>query len=57
VKVDDSIWRAVGPDIEAGARVRVTGVRDAVLVVEPAEVRFGAAPRAGGPAAAGDPRP
>ena len=30
----DTEWLASGPDIEAGARVRITGVNGAVLVVE-----------------------
>jgi membrane protein implicated in regulation of membrane protease activity len=36
-RVQDSIWRVVGPDLPAGARVRVTGVDGGVrLKVEPA---------------------
>ena len=35
VRVDDSLWRITGPDLDAGTRVRVTSVRDGVLVVEP----------------------
>lgn len=34
VRVGDSEWIAVGADAPAGARVRVTGVRDTALVVE-----------------------
>ena len=34
VKVGDSLWSAEGPDTEAGARVRVTGARSTVLIVE-----------------------
>lgn len=37
VKVGDSLWRADGPDLPAGARVRVTGVAGTVLKVEKAE--------------------
>jgi membrane protein implicated in regulation of membrane protease activity len=36
-KVRDSTWQVRGPDAPAGARVRVTGVADGVvLTVEPA---------------------
>lgn len=34
VRVGDSVWAAEGPDAAIGARVRVTGVRGSVLVVE-----------------------
>jgi inner membrane protein len=34
IKVGDSLWQAEGPDVPAGARVRVTGARGTVLVVE-----------------------
>lgn len=37
VRVGDSLWRAEGPDLPAGARVRVTGANGTVLTVEPAE--------------------
>ncbi|MGH6932654.1 MAG: NfeD family protein [Dongiaceae bacterium] len=37
VRVDDSIWRAEGPDLPAGARVKVTGIDGTVLKVEAAE--------------------
>ena len=36
VKVGESTWKAQGPDCEAGASVRVVGVKGAVLLVEPA---------------------
>lgn len=36
VQVGDTPWAVEGPDTAAGARVRVTGVRGTVLVVEPA---------------------
>lgn len=36
VKVDDSVWRIVGPDRPAGASVRVVRVDGATLVVEAA---------------------
>ena len=32
--VDDTIWRVTGPDLAEGTRVRVTEVRDGMLVVE-----------------------
>jgi len=35
VRVDDTLWRVAGKDAPAGARVRVTGVDGAVLIVEP----------------------
>ena len=35
VRVGDTVWSARGPDIAAGAEVRVTGVDGTVLVVEP----------------------
>lgn len=36
VRVADTLWQAEGDDAPAGARVRVTGVRGNVLVVEAA---------------------
>lgn len=33
VRVGDTLWQAEGADAPAGARVKVTGVRDTVLVV------------------------
>ena len=36
IKVDDSVWRVLGPDLPAGAAVRVTRIEGATLVVEPA---------------------
>ena len=33
VRVGDTVWQAEGADAPAGARVKVTGVRDTVLVV------------------------
>jgi membrane protein implicated in regulation of membrane protease activity len=35
VRVGDTVWQAEGADAPAGARVKVTGVRDTVLVVTP----------------------
>lgn len=37
VKVGDSLWRADGPDLPEGAKVKVTGVAGTVLKVEKAE--------------------
>lgn len=37
MKVGDGVWAVTGPDVEAGALVRVTGVEGATLVVERAE--------------------
>lgn len=37
VHIDDSIWRVEGPDLPAGARVKVVGVNGVILKVEPAE--------------------
>jgi membrane protein implicated in regulation of membrane protease activity len=34
VRVGDTIWLARGPDIPAGASVRVTGAEDMLLIVE-----------------------
>jgi hypothetical protein len=34
VRADDTVWRVEGPDLPNGARVKVTGVKDAVLTVE-----------------------
>ena len=34
VKIDDSIWRVTGPDLEAGSRVIVTGANGQILKVE-----------------------
>jgi hypothetical protein len=36
VKVADSVWRAAGPDLPAGERVKVTGISGTVLTVEKA---------------------
>jgi membrane protein implicated in regulation of membrane protease activity len=35
VKVGDGAWTAKGPDMPAGARVRITGATGSVLLVEP----------------------
>lgn len=35
VKIGDSLWQAEGPDLAEGAKVRITGVNGALLVVEP----------------------
>ncbi len=37
VKVDDSVWRASGPDLAAGRTVKVVGVEGSVLQVESAD--------------------
>lgn len=34
VRIGDGWWSVEGPDLETGARVRVVGVRGAVLIVE-----------------------
>ena len=34
IKVDDTLWDVDGPDMKAGARVKVTGVQGMRLVVE-----------------------
>lgn len=34
IRVDDSTWKVVGPDVPAGVRVRVSGVDGTVLQVE-----------------------
>ena len=34
IRVGDSVWSAEGPDAAAGARVKVTGTRGTVLIVE-----------------------
>lgn len=36
VRIDDSVWRALGPDLPAGAAVRVVRIEGATLVVEAA---------------------
>ena len=36
VKVGDTVWRAEGPDLPKGARVRVVAVQGTTLKVEPA---------------------
>ena len=35
IAVDDTVWRARGPDLSAGSRVRVTGTEGGLLIVEP----------------------
>lgn len=37
VRVDDSVWRAVGPDLAAGRAVRVVRLDGATLVVQAAD--------------------
>ncbi len=37
VKVGDSVWRVTGPDMVAGAKVRIARIDGASLVVEPAQ--------------------
>lgn len=36
IRIDDTIWRVAGPDLEAGTKVRISGVIDATLTVEKA---------------------
>lgn len=36
IRVDDTVWRIVGPDMPSGSRVRVTAADGAVLKVEKA---------------------
>jgi membrane protein implicated in regulation of membrane protease activity len=33
VRVDDTVWQVRGPDMPAGARVKVTGAEGPVLLV------------------------
>ncbi|UXN74809.1 NfeD family protein [Devosia sp. A8/3-2] len=35
IVLGDSVWRVAGPDLPAGARVRIVGSDGAVLKVEP----------------------
>ena len=35
-KLGDGFWKVCGPDLPAGARVRVTGVNGTILTVIPA---------------------
>lgn len=37
VHVDDTIWKATGPDLPAGSRVRVSGLEGTVLTLEKAD--------------------
>jgi len=37
IRVDDSVWRASGPELAAGRRVKVVGVEGSILKVEAAE--------------------
>lgn len=37
VRVDDTVWRVTGPDLPAGAAVRVLRLEGATLQVEPAD--------------------
>lgn len=37
VRIDDTVWRAAGPDLPAGARVRVMAAEGSTLKVMPAE--------------------
>ncbi len=36
IRIDDTNWRIAGPDLPSGARIRVSGVDGAVLLVEKA---------------------
>lgn len=36
VRIGDTQWRITGPDMEAGARVRVSGLQNGTLIVEKA---------------------
>lgn len=53
VRVADTLWQAIGPDLPKGTKVRVSDLRDGVLVVEP----VGAGPRGDGPPEEAAPRP
>jgi membrane protein implicated in regulation of membrane protease activity len=35
-RLGDGVWKVEGPELPSGARVRVTGVKGAILTVEPA---------------------
>ena len=35
VHIEDSVWQVTGPDLPAGASVRIVGAKGPVLVVEP----------------------
>jgi len=35
VKLGDGVWKVTGPELPAGARVRVTGVNGTILTVLP----------------------
>jgi inner membrane protein len=35
-RIGDGVWKVEGPELPSGARVRVTGVKGAILTVEPA---------------------
>jgi membrane protein implicated in regulation of membrane protease activity len=37
IKVDDSVWRAAGPELPAGRQVKVVGIEGTVLKVEAAD--------------------
>jgi membrane protein implicated in regulation of membrane protease activity len=37
IKVDDSVWRAAGPDMAVGRQVKVVGVDGSILKVEAAD--------------------
>jgi hypothetical protein len=37
VRVDDSVWRVTGPDLPAGAQIRVVGVDGVDFIVEGAD--------------------
>ena len=36
VRINDSVWRVIGPDAPAGTRIKVTRADAATLVVDPA---------------------
>jgi hypothetical protein len=35
IRVDDSMWKVVGPDCEAGTRVKITEIDNVIFTVEP----------------------
>lgn len=41
IRLDDTVWRADGPDLPVGARVRITGHRDGRFIVEPVSTAAG----------------
>jgi hypothetical protein len=37
IRIDDSVWKVVGPDCEAGVRVKIMSIDNVIFTVEPVD--------------------